>query len=259
MSNYTVTAPWSSKDSLPNESEDKIIRAAEFAVEFDNIATAINGNVVDIAALEAYRSSIIATPAELNQLINARSNIQAQLDENLFDFNLSITAIYGSADAKQNGGIFLHEYGSFSSGSGQLIDIAHPSATVPSSPYIIFSYAGNRIGSIIASGTTGVAYLTSSDYRLKENVAPVDNAAARVKALKPCRFNFIGEERTVDGFLAHEAQEVVPESVAGDKDAVGADGNPMYQGIDQSKLVPLLTAALQEALARIEALEAGGV
>jgi len=85
----------------------------------------------------------------------------------------------------------------------------------------------------------------------------VANAIERVKDLSPCRFNFIGSAHTVDGFLAHEAKEVVPESVTGDKDAVDEEGNPVYQGIDQSKLVPLLTAALQEAIARIEALEGG--
>ena len=81
---------------------------------------------------------------------------------------------------------------------------------------------------------------------------------ARIKLLKPYRFNFIddGPERIVDGFFAHEAQEVVPESVGGEKDAVDAEGKPIYQGIDQSKLVPLLTAALQEAIAKIETLEA---
>jgi hypothetical protein len=63
-------------------------------------------------------------------------------------------------------------------------------------------------------------------------------------------------DTTVDGFLAHEAQAIVPECVTGAKDAVDADGNPVYQGIDQSKLVPLLTAALQEAIAKIETLEA---
>jgi hypothetical protein len=71
------------------------------------------------------------------------------------------------------------------------------------------------------------------------------------------RFNFIADpDRTVDGFLAHEVQAFVPEAVTGEKDEVDKDGNPVYQGIDQSKLVPLLTAALQEALQKIEALEA---
>lgn len=107
------------------------------------------------------------------------------------------------------------------------------------------------IGSISQSGTTGVSYNTSSDYRLKDNVEPLTGAIARLQQLKPSRFNFIADpDRTVDGFLAHEAQEVVPEAVTGEK-----DGEEM-QGIDQAKLVPLLTAALQEAIARIEALEA---
>jgi hypothetical protein len=73
--------------------------------------------------------------------------------------------------------------------------------------------------------------------------------------LKPSRFNFIEfPERVVDGFIAHEAQEVVPESVVGDKDDTNEDGSPAYQGIDQGKLVPLLTAALQEAVSKIEEL-----
>jgi hypothetical protein len=95
------------------------------------------------------------------------------------------------------------------------------------------------------------------DYRLKENVTPVTDGITRLQQLRPSRFNFIADPaKTVDGFIAHEAQAVVPECVTGTKDEVDADGNPIYQGIDQSKLVPLLTAALQEAIAKIEALEA---
>jgi hypothetical protein len=109
----------------------------------------------------------------------------------------------------------------------------------------------------ISSNGSATSYATSSDYRLKENVAPLSGAAARVKQLKPSQFNFKADPgKTVDGFIAHEAQAVVPECVTGTKDEVDADGNPVYQGIDQSKLVPLLTAALQEALAKIETLEA---
>jgi hypothetical protein len=108
----------------------------------------------------------------------------------------------------------------------------------------------------IAVSSTAAAYNTSSDYRLKENVVPLTGAADRLKQLKPSQFNFIADpETTVDGFLAHEAQAVVPECVTGTKDEVDDEGNPVYQGIDQSKLVPLLTAALQEALQKIETLE----
>jgi hypothetical protein len=81
-------------------------------------------------------------------------------------------------------------------------------------------------------------------------------AIARVKALAPKRFNFIADaDTTVDGFLAHEAQAVVPEAVTGTHNEVDDDGNAVMQGIDQSKLVPLLTGALQEAIAKIETLE----
>jgi hypothetical protein len=124
--------------------------------------------------------------------------------------------------------------------------------------FIGFHISGTtQIGYIANSNNTGVTYSTSSDYRLKENVAAVTDGISRLKQLKPSRFNFIAAPgHTVDGFLAHEVQTVVPEAITGTKDAVDDDGNPVYQGIDQSKLVPLLTAALQEAVAKIDSLEA---
>jgi hypothetical protein len=111
------------------------------------------------------------------------------------------------------------------------------------------------VGSISTSGSA-TAYNTSSDYRLKENVVYDWDATTRLKQLKPARFNFIADaDTTVDGFLAHEAQAVVPECVTGTKDAVDADGVAVMQGIDQSKLVPLLVKTIQELEARITALE----
>ena len=102
-----------------------------------------------------------------------------------------------------------------------------------------------------------VTYSTSSDYRLKENEVLISDGITRLKELKPYRFNWKTDtSRKVDGFFAHEASEVVPESVSGEKDAVDEDGNPDYQVIDHSKLVPLLTAALQEAVTEIESLKA---
>lgn len=116
--------------------------------------------------------------------------------------------------------------------------------------------AGTEVGSIQYNGS-GTSYLTSSDYRLKENVVDLTGATDRLKQLPVHQFNFIhNPDMTVDGFLAHEAQAVVPEAVSGTKDEVDEDENPVYQGIDQSKLVPLLTAALKEAVERIETLEA---
>jgi hypothetical protein len=116
--------------------------------------------------------------------------------------------------------------------------------------------SGLQVGTISVT-TTATAYNTSSDYRLKENVTAVTDGITRLQQLKPSRFNFIADpDKTVDGFLAHEVQTIVPEAITGEKDAVDDEGNPEYQGIDQSKLVPLLTAALQEAIGRIETLEA---
>ncbi len=131
--------------------------------------------------------------------------------------------------------------------------------------YALFFYRTNTAVGSITTTTTSTQFNTSSDYRLKENLVPVDNAIDRVKQLSTYRFNFISEANTtVDGFLAHEVADIVPEAVSGEKDAVKNVFDPEsnttievaeYQGIDQSKLVPLLTAALQEAIARIEALE----
>lgn len=118
-----------------------------------------------------------------------------------------------------------------------------------------FAYDSVQVGSI-SVGASSTAYNTSSDYRLKENVQPMVGASDRVMALNPVNFAWKSDGSRVDGFLAHEVQVVVPEAVTGEKDAVDADGNPEYQGIDQSKLVPLLTAALQDALNRITKLEA---
>jgi nitrogen regulatory protein PII-like uncharacterized protein len=115
--------------------------------------------------------------------------------------------------------------------------------------------AAGGVGSISVT-TTGTSYNTSSDHRLKENVTDISNAINRVKILAPKRFNFIADaDTTVDGFLAHEAQAVVPEAVTGTHNEVDEDGNAIMQGIDQSKFVPLLTAALKEAITKIEDLE----
>jgi len=116
--------------------------------------------------------------------------------------------------------------------------------------------------------STSTSYNTTSDYRLKENVTDLSDAITRLKKITPRRFNFISDEnkQLVDGFIAHEVSEVVPEAVKGTKDQVAtADdvaankattvGEPIHQQVDYSKYVPLLTAALQEAVAKIETLE----
>ena len=125
-----------------------------------------------------------------------------------------------------------------------------------SSNTVIFQRNGTNIGFITATGTA-TGYVTSSDYRLKENVVYNLNGIERIKLLKPARFNFIVEpNKIVDGFIAHEVSDIVPEAIHGTKDQIDSEGKPVHQGIDQSKIVPLLTGALQEAIAKIEQLEA---
>ena len=120
-----------------------------------------------------------------------------------------------------------------------------------------FRNSSNQVVGTISCTSSATTYATSSDYRIKENVVDMTGAVDRVKQLKPSRFNFTADpSKIVDGFLAHEAQEVVPESVTGVKDALYPNGDPLLQGIDQSKIVPLLTGALKELIARIEVLEA---
>jgi len=112
-----------------------------------------------------------------------------------------------------------------------------------------------HVGGITTSGSA-TSFNTSSDYRLKENATAISDGITRLKTLKPYRFNFKADaSTTVDGFFAHEVT-AVPEAISGEKDAVKEDGSIDPQGIDQSKLVPLLVAAVQELIGKVEALEA---
>jgi len=124
--------------------------------------------------------------------------------------------------------------------------------------FLRFANVANNavIGTIANNGDTATSFNTTSDYRLKENVVTDWDATSRLKELKPSRFNWkTNKDKTVDGFIAHEVSSIVPAAITGETDAVDADGNPEYQGIDQSKLVPLLVKTIQELEARITALE----
>ena len=190
---------------------------------------------------------------------------------------------YTTSDAAPdgNGGVLIAD-----DGNGSFIQISKK--TTSAVPAMEFYNANGRVGQIIPSGTS-TSFTTSSDYRLKENIDIDWDATNRLKKLKPSRFNFKADkDTTVDGFLAHEVQSIVPEAISGEKDETrdlgtikDKDGNvikenvletetkkddgqtwtktkteDVYQGIDQSKLVPLLTKALQESIARADALEA---
>ncbi len=131
---------------------------------------------------------------------------------------------------------------------------AHPAGA---GAYIVFyNSAGGTAGYINQTGTTTVAYTTTSDYRLKENITPMTGALAKVAQLKPVTYKWKSDGLDSEGFIAHELAEVCPQAVVGEKDAVDADGNPKYQGIDTSFLVATLTAAIQELKAEFDAYKA---
>ena len=188
--------------------------------------------------------------------------------------NLRVNNTSGSP----NPGVLVNADGSISQGN---------SAGSSGYEFVSFRRSGTQIGTISQNGTTAVAYNTSSDYRLKEAIAPMTGALATVAALKPCTYKWKADGSDGQGFIAHELAEVVPDCVTGEKDAVqeeqyevtpavkDEEGNivteavmgtrtvPKYQGIDTSFLVATLTAAIQELkaivdtqAARITALEA---
>ncbi|WBF78107.1 tail structural protein [Methylophilales phage MEP401] len=185
---------------------------------------------------------------------------------------------------KSNGDVLIGTTTDLAAGSegveirGDLGVIYTARNTTANAGHILFYNPNGIVGSIQTTGTT-TSYVTSSDYRLKEKVSPMSGSIDRLKQLKPSTWSWKIDGSHGEGFLAHEAQTVVPESATGTKDAMRTeeyevtpevlddDGNvvteavmgtrevPDYQGIDQSKLVPLLTAALQEAVTKIEDLE----
>ena len=145
-----------------------------------------------------------------------------------------------------------HAY--FSKESSDRMVLSVGSSTTSQVTIVAFKNPNGTVGSVSTDGSS-TSFSGSSDYRLKENVTPMTGSLDRVSQLKPSRFNFIGEEKTLDGFLAHEVSDIVPQAIIGTKDQVDEEGNPVYQQIDHSKLVPLLVGAIQELKAEIEILK----
>jgi hypothetical protein len=143
---------------------------------------------------------------------------------------------------------------SYTSASNQGIALNEVSGT-SGAIAIRFYSASTQVGTITTT-TSSTAYNTSSDYRLKNTIAPMTNALAKVALLKPCTYKWNADGSDGEGFIAHELAEVVPQCVTGEKDAVDAEGKPVYQGIDTSFLVATLTAAIQELKAEFDAYKA---
>jgi len=232
------------------------------------ISTASNPQISFVdSANSSYKWSIQNTSSAIRFYDNTASSEAMRIDSigNLLVGTPSINGV---------GGITLNP--NSSNGAGQIV--FNRNTTASTSFAVVFQDAGGAKGSISYTDTA-TAYNTSSDYRLKTDIQPMTGATDRLKQLNPVNFEWIADGTRVDGFFAHEVQSVVPEAVTGAKDAMrdeeyevtpavlDDDGNvvteavmgtrsvPDYQGIDQSKLVPLLVATIKELEARITALE----
>jgi hypothetical protein len=234
----------------------------------DRTLTLTAGGSTSSAIIDA-SSNLILQSSSGNLLVGTTAVGVGTARHNVYNDTTNIASILVNQSGTANGTPVqrFYHYEANSATSATMIQFLNRSVT--------------QVGSITSTGSA-TAYNTSSDYRLKEDDVPMTGATERVKALRPINFAWKVDGSRVDGFLAHEAAEVVPECVTGTKDAMrdeeyevtpaveevrDEDGNvtteavaavmgtrsvPDYQGIDQSKLVPLLTAALQEAIIKIE-------
>jgi hypothetical protein len=137
--------------------------------------------------------------------------------------------------------------------SGAVAQLINSTSTTGTQYFLAFGRGASVCGQITSGSTNSTSFTTSSDYRLKKDVQPITGALAKVQALKPCAYKWIEDDTTSEGFIAHELAETFPQAVVGEKDAVNAEGNPVYQGVDTSFLVATLTAAIQEQQALITA------
>jgi hypothetical protein len=140
-------------------------------------------------------------------------------------------------------------------GSSDVGMVTQPAANTNYYAGFFLNSSSTGVGNIFCTGSS-TAYNTSSDYRLKHDIQPMTGALAKVQQLKPVTYKWNADNSQSQGFIAHELQAVVPECVTGEKDAVDADGNPDYQGIDTSFLVATLTSAIQELSAQVTELKA---
>ena len=184
----------------------------------------------------------------VNERMSINSGGDVKINTRLFidgDFDTSSTTFKLKA-----------EFGGSSSEAG--ISINDKDGATNNPHFVQFRRENTIIGSISRNGSNdSVNYNTSSDYRLKDGIVDKTDGIEKLKQLKPRKFYWKSntDKTLVDGFLAHEVADIVPEAISGTKDAVDEDDNIISQAIDQSKLVPLLTAALKESITKIETLE----
>ena len=285
MSNYTKTVNFAAKDALTTGDANKVVKGTEIDTEFNNIATAVatkydsstqvslTTGVSGILPVANGGTGSTLTLPVANGGTGSASGVAASIvlagtfSTGTYALNSSSLLRLGASSPTANWRLYAVPV---NQGTGHPAIVADRENYADSSSLfcndttsgsgsrnmIVFGLNNTGYATIATNGTT-ISYNTTSDYRLKTNVTPLTNSTAKVKALKPCSYNWVkAPEIHSQGFLAHELAEVVPQAVTGEKDAVNGDGSIKSQQVDLSYVIPLLTAALQEAFARIEALEA---
>jgi len=205
---------------------------------------------------------------------SAASNLRLQVDSTDFGSNFPIS-ISGNASSSSyatraengpvngtfscdhsanNSRIVVAGFSPNSQGNGIYFNAAASTAAA-----CLFDLNGTNKGAINITANGVNFFSQSSDYRLKTDYLPIENAVNRIDSLNPVNFKWIEDGTRDEGFIAHELQDVVPSAVSGEKDEVDSDNNPVMQKIDRTHLIPLLTAAIQELSARVKALEAAAI
>ncbi|CAB4175793.1 Intramolecular chaperone auto-processing domain containing protein [uncultured Caudovirales phage] len=197
-------------------------------IEFVGEPTSGNGGIAGIG-------SVVTASGSANLVFGTRDS--ATYTEKM-RIDSSGRLLVGITSTRSNGGVLQV------SAQGQTGVVTYTTSTTNNNA--AYFENGNGIVGTIATNGSATAYNTSSDYRLKENIAPMTGALAKVAQLKPVTYKWKVDGSDGEGFIAHELAEVKPDCVSGNKDAIDADGNPVYQGIDVSFLVATLTAAIQE-------------
>jgi hypothetical protein len=163
-----------------------------------------------------------------------------------------------SAVSATNNGFFIDRSTSISQSapSANANCVLYKPASAAQTAFMFFNTDNTFIASITQNGNSAVSYNTTSDYRLKNDVTPIENALDKVALLKPVNWKWKVDGSHGEGFIAHELAEVIPYAVSGKKDAVDKEGKPVHQGVDTSFLVATLTAAIQELSAKVDTLQA---
>lgn len=154
---------------------------------------------------------------------------------------------------ESNAGIALYRYAAGAGAAGE-VSVRHNGTPFYSAFYTCY-YNGVGIGSIAVASRSSVAFNTTSDYRLKYNEKDISSALSKIAMLAPYEFNWKADDTYDHGFFAHELQDVLPHVVIGEKDGVNEEGDPVYQQVDYSRLVPLLTKGIQELMEQVQSLQ----